>query len=317
MTRRESVPPAPAEGAPGDPLHSLRWKACAIGAGVTFGTIGIFSTLFYDAGGTRFTLLVLRFWGASVLLVAIVLARGRPRPAGRDAVVSALLGAGMLGATFSLLAGFEQASPGLVTLLFYVYPLLVTVAAHGLFGDVLGRRRATLLGIGLAGIALTVGIPREATAAGIGWGLAAGVCTAAYLLGSRYVLARTVDPFQFSALAFGAGAVALVPVAAVVGLDRPSGEAAGWALGLVVLSTVVPMLLLYSAIRRIGPGAAARLATVEPVTAVVLSYLVLGDALRATQIAGGIVVVVSVVLLATPSGAGARRGRATVEPAAR
>ena len=272
----------------------------AIAAGVTFGTLGIFGTLFYDEGGEPFTLLVMRFCGAALLLVAIALARRRPLPARGDALLAGLAGAGQLAATFCLFAGFEEASPGLVTLLFYIYPLLVTLGDRAFFGVTLGRRRALLLGLGLSGIALTVGVPEETSLAGILWGLGAGVFTSLFILDSRYVMSRSVDSFQFVALAFGGAALALLAIAAVVGIDWPPAAALPFAGLLIIFSSVVPVLLFYAAIRLAGAGTAARLATVEPVTAVVLSYVVLGDSLTLLQIAGGAIVLLAVIFLARP-----------------
>jgi drug/metabolite transporter (DMT)-like permease len=291
--------------------------ACAIAAGIGFGTLGIFSRLFYDAGGEEFTLLVLRFYGASAILIAVALWRRRPRPTRRDTRLSMVLGLATLAASVCLFAGFAVASPGLVTLLFYVYPLITTVAASAFLGEELTRVKLALLALGTLGIAFTVGIPRAATIEGIAWGLGAGVCVSVFILGSRYVMARSVDSFQFVALAFASAAVALAPVALIIGVDWPQGDARAHGVALVLLSTAVPVLLFYFAVSRIGAGGASRLATVEPVTAVLLSYLVLGDAMTASQIAGGTLVVAAVALLASPPGALRRRDAREPQPAGR
>jgi len=284
-----------AERAPaGSPQGSL----LAIGGGVAFGTLGIFGTLFYDHGGDSFALLVLRFCGASVLLVAFALLHRGARPEWSDVALAGAAGVGLLGATFCLFAGYKEASPGLVTLLFYVYPLLVTVGDRVLFGVVLGRRRALILAAGLVGIALTVGVPDAATGAAVLWGLAAGVLTTSYILLSRHVMARSLEPFSFVAIEFTSAAILVLLITAVVGMDWPPSAAVPSALGVIVLGSVVPVLLFYSAVPRIGAGNAARLATVEPVTAVILSYVVLGDSLGVLQIIGGAIVVASVVALA-------------------
>lgn len=282
--------------------------ACAIAAGITFGTLGIFSRLFYDAGGDEFSLLVLRLCGMFLILSAVALTRSHPVPATADAALSVLLGIATLGATACLFAGFGAASPGLVVLLFYIYPLVVTVAAHFLFGEELTRRRVLLLIVGMTGIVLTVGIPDAATAEGIAWGLGAGACISIYILGGRHVMARSVDSFQFVALSAGGALVAIAPFAAAVGVSLPPGDAVAYATGVVVLGSVVPTLLFYFAVRRIGASSASRLATVEPVTAVVLSYAVLGDAIVASQIAGGALVVGAVVALLTPAATRPRAG---------
>lgn len=337
MSPRESVP-LPAARTPGAPpeepiteslrgppsLHAsaafsaegpLLGRASAIAGGVGFGTLGIFGRLFYDAGGESFTLLVLRILGACVILVAIALLRRRPLPSGRDAALTMLLGLWMLASTFCLFAGYEVASPGLVTVLFYIYPLIVTVAAYAIFGEVLTRSRIALLAVGLAGIALTVGVPGAATAAGIGWGLAAGASVSVFILGARHMMSRSVDSVQFVALAYCGAVIALAGVAAGVGLSAPPKSAVGYGFSVIVLSTVLPTLLFYFAVRRTGAGPAARLSTIEPVTAVVLSYVVLGDALAASQIMGGALVVIAVILLATPPGALRRWYRRRLEPA--
>jgi drug/metabolite transporter (DMT)-like permease len=284
-----------AERAPeGSPQGSL----LAIGGGVAFGTLGIFGTLFYDHGGDSFALLVLRFCGASVLLGAFALLKRGARPEWSDVALAGAAGVGLLGATFCLFAGYKEASPGLVTLLFYVYPLLVTIGDRVLFGVVLGRRRALILAAGLVGIALTVGVPDSATGAAVLWGLAAGVLTTSYILVSRHVMARSLEPFSFVAIEFTSAAILVLLITAAVGMDWPPSAAWPSALGVIVLGSVVPVLLFYSAVPRIGAGNAARLATVEPVTAVILSYVVLGDSLGVLQVVGGAIVVASVVALA-------------------
>ena len=240
----------------------------------------------------------MRFCGAGIILVTIALLRRRPLTSRRDAGLAVVAGLGQLAATFCLFAGFKQASPGFVTLLFYVYPLLVTLGDRALFGVTLGRTRALLLATGMLGIVLTVGDPGSTSLGGAAWGLGAGVFTSGFILLGRHTMSGTLDSFQFVALAFGGAAVTLLAIVAVVGMDWPPSDALPYAAALIVLSSVVPMLLFYAAIRMAGAGTAARLATVEPVTAVILSYVVLGDPIAATQLGGGALVVTSVVLLA-------------------
>lgn len=274
----------------------------ALAAGITYGTLGIFSTLFYDHGGSSFTLLVLRFCGGVIVFGAIALARRRPAPTRRQGLNAILLGPAQLAATLFLFVGFEHASPGLVVLLFYIYPLLVTVGAGLIFGEELGGRRGALLGVGIVGIALTVGVPESTSVTGILCGLGAGFFTAIFILGSRHVMTRGVDAFQFVALAYTGTSLGMLVAALVYGLDDLSRPAAGYGLLVIVLGTAVPALFFYSSIRLIGAGAAARLATIEPLTAVVLSYVVLGDSLTAVQVLGGAILLTSVVLLAaTPA----------------
>ena len=293
----------------------MRGRLFALAAGIAYGTLGIFSKLFYEHGGTNFMLLVLRFCGGWVLFAAIMLVRRRPRPARRDAILAVLLGAGQLATSFCIFVGFEHASPGIVVLLFYVYPLLVTIGAKFAYGEELGRRRAVLLGVGVVGIGLTVGHPGSASALGIACGLAAGLFASTYILGSRHLLTRSLDPVQYTTLAYSGSAAAMLIALAIHGGDATTGKAATYAVLVIVASTVIPALLLYTAISLIGAGPAARLAAIEPLTALVLSFLVFGDSLSAGQIAGGVLVLASVALLAaSPGSAGSPAARPLAEP---
>jgi drug/metabolite transporter (DMT)-like permease len=123
------------------------------------------------------------------------------------------------------------------------------------------------------------------------------VFTSVFILGSRHLMSRTVDAFQFIALAYSGSALGMLLALLARGADPTSGTALTDGILVIILGTVVPALLLYSAIRLIGAGSAARLATMEPLTAVVLSFLVLGEALTPGQIVGGVLVLTSVALL--------------------
>jgi drug/metabolite transporter (DMT)-like permease len=279
----------------------MRGHLFAVGAGAAFATIGIWSNLFYDEGGEPVDLLVLRFVGAAALLWGLVGFRRRRLP-GRQALLLGLsLGAFQLAANIAFLEGFDRAPAGLIVLLFYVYPLLVTVGASLLFDEPIGLRQAIVVVVGIAGIALTVGTPSSAPAVGIALGLATGIATCGYVLGSRAALAGTLEAIELSALMYLLPALGLVALAAVRGLDVPTTAALGYGLGLVVVGTVLPMALFYTAIKRIGAGTTSLLATVEPPVTVVLAYIVLGQSLEPLQFVGGALVLAAVTALTLPS----------------
>lgn len=276
----------------------MRGRLFGVAGGAAYGTLGIFSKLFYEHGGGTFTLIVTRFCCGALVFVALAAVRSRPWPSRRVVALAALLGPAQLAATVCLLLGFEHASPGLVELLFYIYPLLVTVGAALLFRETIRSRHAVLLALGLCGIALTLGAVRSASAAGAGFGLAAGLFTATAILGGRHVMTRGLDAFQYVALAYGATGAVLAIVAAVHGISVPvNGPGLGYTAGVVIVGTVIPVLLFYSSIRLIGAPSAALLATVEPFVAVVLSFLVLDQPLTALQLLGGGLILAAVLEL--------------------
>ena len=83
------------------------------------------------------------------------------------------------------------------------------------------------------------------------------------------------------------------------GLDVPLGPAGlrrnvALALGVAVIGTLVPFLLLVTALRHLPAAKVAVVATLEPVLASVMAWFWLDQALSATQITGGLVVLAAV-----------------------
>ncbi len=263
------------------------------------GTLGVFSKLFYDAGGAPFTLLVLRFALGGPLLILVALARHEPWPDRRGIALGASLGALQLGAAYALFEGFARAPVGLVVLVFFCYPLLVAVGAAVLFDEELGRRRLVVLALGTAGVALTVGVPESANAAGVVLGLIGGVCVAGLVLSARSLLTTGgISPLVLSALMFTSPLVVLLPWAAYRGIDLDlGGEAWAAALGAVIVSVVIPIALFYTGVKMVGAGVASILGVGEPLAGVLLAYAVLGESLTALQLVGGLLIVAAVVVL--------------------
>ena len=283
--------------------RELFGRLMAVSAACGFATMGVFSVFFYEHGGEPTSLLFLRFAGAAIVFWLVAAAR-RAWPYSRRFVVQALgLGAFQLGAGWGLLEGFAHAPASLVVLLFYIYPLVATVAAWKFLSEVLTARRVVLLGVGLAGIALAVGVPGSAPAVGIGLGLLAGVCLGLTVVGSRHLLVtHGVGPFDLLPFMWLGPTVFLAIIAGTRSLDFPS-DAAGWwhAAGLVLLATVVPSLVFYTALRMIPASTAAMLGTPEPFVAVLLAFAVLGESLTGMQLAGGAMIVSAVFLISIPA----------------
>jgi drug/metabolite transporter (DMT)-like permease len=290
--------------------RALQGTFLVLASALLLGTLGVFSKLFYDAGGEPFTLLVLRFAAGGPLLIVIALARRERWPARRGLLLGASLGALQLIVAAALFEGFARASVALVVLVFFCYPLVVAVAAARFFGEELGPVRVVVLVLGTAGVALTVGVPESASAVGILCGLVAGLGVAGLVLCARGLTGPGgMAPLVLCALMFTSPVLILLPVAAVHGIDVGlGGEAWLWAAGAVLVSVVIPIALFYTGVQLAGAGAASIVGVGEPLAGVLLAYAVLGESLTAVQLLGGLLIVAAVVLLGltmrTPSSVG-------------
>jgi drug/metabolite transporter (DMT)-like permease len=278
---------------------------CAASA-ASFGAMAIFGKLAYDAGVGVLTLLVVRFVLAALILGAANAARRpRPRLPGRRALLIALgLGAiGYAAQSGLFFTALTRIDAGLTALVLYLYPSLVTLGAVALGRDRLDRVRVGCLLLAFVGLALVlfVGDPAHVDALGVALALGAAVAYTGYILISDTVLSDRVDPLGLSALVCAGAATSFALAAVVSGKASFSFDAIGWLwLGAIaVISTVLAIVLFFGGLARIGPSRTSMISTIEPLVTVVLAFLVFGEQLTATQLAGGVLVLASVVLLQT------------------
>lgn len=272
----------------------------------SFGAMAIFARAAYDGGADVTAVLFLRFALAAPCMAALVRARGQRPPRGRVlAGLVAMGGVGYVGQSLCYFTALTMASASLVALLLYAYPAIVTVLAVVLRGDRLTPVRAGALGLALVGTALTVGPALSGRPAGVALGLGAAVIYSGYILaGSR--LTAQGGPLASSAVIVTAAAGVYAVVAAVQRPAFPS-TARGWAAvaAIAVVSTVVAITTFFAGMERLGPADASTLSTLEPVVTVALAWALLGEGLTATQVAGGVLVLAAVVVLARAPAGGA------------
>jgi drug/metabolite transporter (DMT)-like permease len=283
-----------------------------LASAAAFGTMGIFGKLAYDEGATVQTLLAVRFVLAAALFWALLVSSGAWRQlrnlSRRDVCIALGLGAlGYSAQAGSYFAALERIDASLLALLVYTYPALVTVAAIVLGRERASRRKAAALVLASAGLALvlTGAAAGELDPLGTLLGLAAAVVYTTYILTSEGVAGR-VSPLVLSALV-SSGAAAMLTLAGAVsgGLNTGALSAAGfgWLAGIAVISTVAALSLFFAGLRLVGPTTASILSTAEPLTAVLLAFLVFGESLSAVQLAGGALVLAGVLVLSARRGA--------------
>jgi DME family drug/metabolite transporter len=282
-------------------------------AGVLWGTGGLAVQLIRrHAPLSPLTISGYRSAIAALVLVAVALASGRRRQVGRlvrthPARVAVV---GVLTASYQLLYFGAVVAVGVsvsTVVALGLAPVLLSAA------DALrGRRRPPAgdlltLGAALAGLVLV--------AAGSGDGstgphpvlgvLAAAGSGATYAAAARIgePLAARADPLVLATAATCFGALALAPVAAVLGVSTGAAVATAqpaalaWLGYLGAVTMALAYGLLYAGLRT-TPARAAVLATLlEPVTAAVAATVVLGEHLGAPGIAGAVLILLALASL--------------------
>jgi len=262
-----------------------------------FGSMAIFAKIAYASGLTPTMLLTLRFGLAVALLAPVVWIMRVRLPRGRALAGFAFMGALYTAQSQSYFTALVHASSGLVGLLLYVYPVLVTVLAVALGWEKLDRRTVALLALAISGMAVMLGGDLQGTALGITLGLAAAGIYAVYIvIGGR--LTQGTDPLAATLVVMAAAAVGNGSIAVTSGAALPSDATTWLAILAIAFATVVAIACFLVGIKYVGPAQASIISTLEPVITLCLGIALLGESASAGQLAGGAMVLAAVVMLA-------------------
>jgi drug/metabolite transporter (DMT)-like permease len=264
-----------------------------------FGVMPVLTKVVYDDGAGVSGVLSVRFSVAAVLLLGLARWRGEALPRGRQLRDLALLGGvGYVVESLCYFSALSRISAGLTALLLYLYPALVVVLSFLLLGHRASRLAIGCVVVATVGTALTIGPVAGGQRLGVLLGLGAAASYALYIvLSSRAITG--VGPFATSAVVMGSCALVYDVLAVATHAEPPQAPAAWAALaGVTVLGTVVAVAAFFAALPLLGPSDTAVLSTLEPVVSVAVAAVALGERLTPTQVAGGALVLVAVVVLA-------------------
>lgn len=265
----------------------------------SFGVMPVLARVAYEAKADPLTVLFLRFGVAAIVMFAIVFASKTPLPRGLLLLELVLLGAiAYVGESLAYFMALAYASPGLVALLLYVYPALVTMLSTIFLRERLTTMKIVALFLALSGTALTFQITSGGSMVGILLGIAAAVDYAIYIvLGSRIV--KRSGAVGSTAIIIASTAAVYAVIAPIHGLSLPV-NIGGWfaIVAIALVSTVVSFMTFFAGLKRIGPTTASTLSTFEPIVAVALAAVVLGETITPVQALGGALILTAVIILA-------------------
>jgi drug/metabolite transporter (DMT)-like permease len=265
---------------------------------VGFGSIALFARIAYATGVSPTMLLAWRFLVAVAILAPVVWLRRLPLPRGRALAGFALMGMLYTAQSQCYFTALMHASSGLVGLLLYVYPVLVTLIALALGWEKLDRRMLVLLLTAIAGLAVMLGGNLQGKPLGIALGiLAAGIYAVYITIGGR--VTQGTDPLAATLVVMTTAALGNGGFAMAAGDALPADAQAWLAIAAIALfSTVVAICTFLVGIKYIGPARASIVSTLEPVVTICLGVLFLGESVTPQQLVGGAMVLAAVASLA-------------------
>jgi drug/metabolite transporter (DMT)-like permease len=252
-----------------------------------------------------------RFSLAGLVLYVVARARGAAAPTGKQWRWAVLTGALLLLGGNGLVTWGQQTVPsGRAALIVATTPLWMVVLGWFFYQGVRPGLRVWLgLGVGFAGAALLIKPPAGDAGAGSLMGaLALALAPLCWALGSLHTKAtRPVDDtLMVSAMQMLAGGVLMLGMGTLIGewpvlLTRPVSLTS---LGALVYLTVIGGLVGFSTyawlLRHASPTAVSTYAYVNPLVAVLLGWLVAGEALDSRVLLAALLVIGAVVLITLP-----------------
>ncbi len=268
-------------------------------AAAFFGSVVVLGKHALASGLTVSSLLAIRFGVGAVILVVALIALGKPLGGaeGERAGLGALAVCGYAVEASFFFTALRHGTAAAVTLLFFTYPVFVTVMSW-LTGS--GRpRRLTMFALvcALVGAAVVVGTGSGLAieTAGVAFALASALTYSAYLVGADRVLRRT-NPWT-SAMWVSAGAsIGLVVYSALSGnAELPSGWSGWWPVLGMGLATAAAFVCLLEGIQRIGAVRTAIVSAMEPLAASLLAFVFLDESVTAGVAVGGTLILVGAI----------------------
>lgn len=214
----------------------------------------------------------------------------------RELLLLLLSGAAMGTNWILLFEAYRYTTVSVATLSYYFAPVLVTALCPVLFHENLTKKQILCFVMSTAGVALIIGIGNlqggGEDLTGILFGLGAAVFYATVILLNKFI--KGVSGIERTFLQFLAAIVILIPYVACTGgfhLQTLSGK--GWICLLIIglIHTGITYCLYFSSLKELPGQEAAILSYIDPMVAVVISVLVLGEGITISQIVGGILII--------------------------
>ncbi|MGQ7868074.1 DMT family transporter [Sunxiuqinia sp. sy24] len=251
---------------------------------IFFGLMPFFALKTYAEGFDVNNLLLSRYTFAFILIGLFCLYKRIKLRISRKQFLHLLMAAlvGTMMTTYTLFKSYQYISSGLASTLHFVYPIITLALASILFKERFTIQKLLALLLSFAGIAiLAVDTGEDLNMLGILWALASGVLYAFYIISMAHPVLKNLNSFTATFWIFGF--TALLFLAQGLATNNINlhftPKALFYTLNLSVWSSFAAVVLFFNGLKRIGPGNASLLSTLEPLTGVLVGVLVFQETL--------------------------------------
>ncbi len=198
-----------------------------------------------------------------------------------------------------LFEAYNYTSVAAATLCYYMAPVFVIMASPFLFGEKLGIKKILCVAGAFSGMVLVSGIT-ESVPSGIGeikglfMGLGAAVLYAAVVIMNKKV--SDIPPFEKTVIQLGSSCVLVLPYS-LLAEDFSTADFTPEAILLLltvgILHTGISYLLYFGSIGKLPAQTVALFSYIDPVTAIILSSVILNEKMTFHGIIGAVLILAS------------------------
>lgn len=285
-------------------LNSIAGYAAGIVAGISYGLNPLFGKNLLDGGVPVYSLLFFRYVFAVLMLAAYMLAaRSSLRISLRQVPLLIVLGLFFAGSSIGLFESYNYIPAGLGTTLIYLYPLF-TALSMLILGRSPSLRVWLTMAVTIVGVVLLC-LPSgdiRLNWVGVAFAVGSAFSYAMYLVivnNSTVIKDLSAQAITFYSLVTGSLLLYLITALRGDALVAGFHTFGDWAnvLSLSVFSTIIAMLSIAVATRRIGPTRTAVLGVFEPLTAIMIGVLVFRETLTPTMSLGIAICIIAVTFM--------------------
>jgi drug/metabolite transporter (DMT)-like permease len=258
----------------------------------------ISARLAFDHGASVATGVFARSFCTAIGVVLLLRLQGVPLALTRtQAGHAVLVGVALLVQSYCLYSAVARIPAALALLSFHTFPVALSLMIWASGRGRPGQRAAIAMPAALIGLSVALDVWRVPISGGVVWALAAGVAFASALFMTELWL-KEVDGRVRSAVTMATVAVIVVAIGGPAGAFRAPADGTAWA-GLALLSVFYGFAIttLFVVLPRLGSANYAVVLNFEPIALLVLGWLVLGQAVSPSQIAGALIVVAAIAWL--------------------
>ncbi|UOR12671.1 DMT family transporter [Halobacillus amylolyticus] len=277
-----------------------------IGVGASlWGLISVFVTYLYKMGFTPTQVVTMRVLSATLFLIIYVFFKNRQLLKIKISDSKYFVGTGIFSIVlfnWCLFSAIEETSISIASILLYTAPAFVTLFSRLIFKESLTTRKITALVITFVGCSFVIGILPKTNGSislyGLILGLGSGFFYALYSIFGKFAL-RKYNSLTVIVYTFLFATIAITPFSGLWSVIPLFSDNTVWIyiIGLGFLSTMLPFIFYTKGLNTVESSQASIIATIEPVVASLVGFLIFKEKLDLWQYLGIVMVIAAVIIV--------------------